>query len=99
VTFSMLSMYKESIDDTCAICCHNFEEKQKLRVMPLCNHTFHKECIDKWLKLKGKCPNCNSITRDALASSTASAANTIDQPWFSNLLLLNALKSLYLKKY
>jgi hypothetical protein len=45
-------------DDTCNICCDKYVANQFKRVLPECCHTFHKKCIDKWLKQKGECPIC-----------------------------------------
>lgn len=54
---------KTQVDEVCSICCDNFEEKQKIRKMPACEHVFHKQCIDKWLQKKPICPNCNRNVR------------------------------------
>ena len=50
-------------EEVCSICCDNFEEKCKIRKMPVCEHKFHKACIDKWLTKKPICPNCNRNVR------------------------------------
>ena len=50
-------------EEVCSICCDNFSEKQKIRKMPVCDHRFHKACIDKWLQKKPICPNCNRNVR------------------------------------
>ena len=56
---------KSIVEEVCSICCDNFAEKQKVRKMPVCDHYFHKQCIDKWLAKKPICPNCNRNVRDA----------------------------------
>lgn len=45
-------------EETCNICCDKYIANQFKRVLPECCHTFHKKCIDKWLKQKGECPIC-----------------------------------------
>ncbi|KAI3792619.1 hypothetical protein L2E82_06504 [Cichorium intybus] len=37
-------------DSTCAICLSDYKPKESLRTIPECNHYFHSECIDEWLK-------------------------------------------------
>lgn len=42
----------------CAICLGEFEEKETVKMMPNCEHVFHLECIDTWLKMHMTCPVC-----------------------------------------
>ncbi|KAI3756375.1 hypothetical protein L1987_56195 [Smallanthus sonchifolius] len=45
-------------DDTCPICLSDYEPKDAVRSIPECNHYFHADCIDEWLKLNATCPVC-----------------------------------------
>jgi len=47
-----------SVPMDCPICLAEFEEGEKVRVIPKCNHGFHLECIDKWLVSHSSCPMC-----------------------------------------
>lgn len=44
----------------CCICLGEYVENEDVRELPCCNHLFHSECVDKWLKLKARCPLCQS---------------------------------------
>lgn len=44
----------------CAVCLSEFEEGEKLRVIPYCCHAFHIDCIDVWLQSNANCPLCRS---------------------------------------
>lgn len=50
-------------DNTCSICLGEYEPKQTLRTIPECNHYFHAECIDKWLRMNASCPVCRNRLR------------------------------------
>lgn len=41
---------QDSDQTICVVCMCDFENKQRLRVLP-CNHEFHAKCVDKWLKV------------------------------------------------
>ncbi|CAL5205068.1 unnamed protein product [Lathyrus oleraceus] len=44
-------------DAVCCICIANYENDDELRELP-CSHLFHKDCVDKWLKINALCPLC-----------------------------------------
>ena len=60
-----LGKYKKirSIDNliqsklSCPICLENYSTKEFKRELK-CGHTFHKKCIDKWIKKYNTCPIC-----------------------------------------
>eukprot|EP01138_Halocafeteria_seosinensis_P006806 gb/GECG01006959.1/.p1 GENE.gb/GECG01006959.1/~~gb/GECG01006959.1/.p1 ORF type:complete len:217 (+),score=18.17 gb/GECG01006959.1/:1-651(+) len=41
----------------CAICADDFREGQRVACLP-CEHGFHEQCVDKWLRQKNTCPVC-----------------------------------------
>ena len=44
----------------CSIC---LETNQNLQIRKLkCNHKFHMNCIEEWLKIEKRCPLCNNYT-------------------------------------
>jgi E3 ubiquitin-protein ligase RHA2 len=44
----------------CSVCLCEFEEGDKIRHLK-CKHTFHKDCLDKWLKdYVATCPLCRN---------------------------------------
>ncbi|KAJ9692454.1 hypothetical protein PVL29_011491 [Vitis rotundifolia] len=47
-------------DVVCCICLGNYADNEELRELPCCSHFFHVECVDKWLKIKARCPLCQS---------------------------------------
>lgn len=47
---------KEPLD--CAVCLCEFSEKDNLRLLPVCSHAFHINCIDTWLLSNSTCPLC-----------------------------------------
>ncbi|XP_010533077.1 PREDICTED: RING-H2 finger protein ATL47-like [Tarenaya hassleriana] len=55
-------MYKEIMGSKepfdCAVCLCEFSEDDKLRLLPLCSHAFHIDCIDTWLLSNSTCPLC-----------------------------------------
>ncbi|KAJ3683674.1 hypothetical protein LUZ60_013901 [Juncus effusus] len=44
----------------CAVCLADFLTGGTGRVLPVCGHAFHKECIEKWFKNHSTCPVCRA---------------------------------------
>ncbi|KAM7259874.1 hypothetical protein ACFE04_015615 [Oxalis oulophora] len=49
---------KQSME--CVICLSAFEDNQVGRVLSKCEHSFHVECIDTWLRSHSNCPICRA---------------------------------------
>ncbi|XP_050221753.1 putative RING-H2 finger protein ATL21A [Mercurialis annua] len=45
-------------DVTCSICLSEYKPRDTLKTIPECQHCFHADCIDEWLKLNASCPIC-----------------------------------------
>lgn len=45
-------------DITCSICLSEYRPKETLKTIPECQHCFHADCIDGWLRLNATCPIC-----------------------------------------
>ena len=50
---------------SCAICMCDYEEGESLSLLP-CSHTFHQECVSRWLCSKPHCPVCMRDVREDL---------------------------------
>ncbi|XP_057421223.1 putative RING-H2 finger protein ATL21A [Lotus japonicus] len=48
-------------DNTCSICLSEYQPMETLRTIPECNHYFHANCIDGWLKMNATCPLCRNL--------------------------------------
>ena len=47
------------IPEICSICIDNYEDGNIITTLA-CNHSFHTECLKKWLKRKNECPCCKN---------------------------------------
>ena len=44
----------------CAVCLEAFRAGDRRRVLPGCEHGFHAECVDTWLRRSRRCPICRA---------------------------------------
>ncbi|XP_051122666.1 RING-H2 finger protein ATL66-like [Andrographis paniculata] len=70
-------------DAQCTICLAEYQEKEMLRIMPKCGHSFHLVCIDTWLRKQSTCPVCRLSVQDSIdtkdiRSATLSAAHSFN---------------------
>eukprot|EP00250_Pteridium_aquilinum_P017665 c23728_g1_i1 orf=600-1406(+) len=42
----------------CIVCLGEYEDCEFIRILPLCGHAFHVNCIDAWLRQHATCPVC-----------------------------------------
>ncbi|WCJ23064.1 RING/U-box superfamily protein [Euphorbia peplus] len=62
----------------CAVCLSKFEPDDQLRLLPLCCHAFHVDCIDTWLQSNQTCPLCRSPIHASDADILKALTNTLD---------------------
>ncbi|URD89623.1 zinc finger family protein [Musa troglodytarum] len=69
-------------DAVCCICLAKYVDNEELRELP-CSHFFHKDCVDKWLKINALCPLCKSeahpISSSILAAKWEKSTSYFDQ--------------------
>ncbi|XP_042032917.1 E3 ubiquitin-protein ligase At1g63170-like [Salvia splendens] len=59
-------------DAVCCICLAKYVNNDELKELP-CSHFFHKDCVDKWLKINATCPLCKADVGDTIFSSLTEA--------------------------
>ncbi|XP_020202964.1 E3 ubiquitin-protein ligase At1g12760 isoform X1 [Cajanus cajan] len=57
-------------DAVCCICLAKYENNDELRELS-CSHLFHKDCVDKWLKINALCPLCKSEVGENVTRSVS----------------------------
>ncbi|XP_059078188.1 RING-H2 finger protein ATL74-like [Cryptomeria japonica] len=61
--------YKSHDGDQCAVCLSEFGGTERAKLLPNCNHYFHKDCIDIWFRLHTSCPVCRTRVQPNSSSS------------------------------
>ena len=61
--FSYVVLDNEEASNTteCSICVSDTVQDSNPLVMLQCEHTFHKDCIQKWVEYKADCPLCRTL--------------------------------------
>ena len=53
-----IEIEEELEDNTCIIC---FDDVSSEKRTLTCNHSYHKKCINEWIKTKNSCPICRCV--------------------------------------
>ncbi|KAK3010452.1 hypothetical protein RJ639_010661 [Escallonia herrerae] len=65
-------------DAVCCICLAKYANNDELRELP-CSHFFHKDCVDKWLKINALCPLCKGEVGESILSSITEATASLQR--------------------
>ncbi|XP_040375838.1 RING-H2 finger protein ATL39-like [Oryza brachyantha] len=60
----------------CAVCLGQVDTGEKVRQLPKCEHLFHAECVDAWLRAHSTCPMCRAAVEGPAAAATAKKASS-----------------------
>lgn len=86
----------------CAICLAEFEDDNILRLLTVCYHVFHQECIDLWLESHKTCPVCRSdldLDQNSLEKSPLLfRSNSMNNITGSNVSTLEDAISIFIKE-
>eukprot|EP01006_Ploeotia_vitrea_P008599 TRINITY_DN20652_c0_g1_i1.p1 TRINITY_DN20652_c0_g1~~TRINITY_DN20652_c0_g1_i1.p1 ORF type:complete len:544 (-),score=52.48 TRINITY_DN20652_c0_g1_i1:1289-2920(-) len=68
-----LNVDADTENTNCTVCLSDFELEETLRTLP-CNHIFHRDCVDRWLKTNKSCPCCRQDIEEAKPQSPKTGA-------------------------
>jgi hypothetical protein len=57
----------DTSDSTCTVCQEQIDHDMPVRRINLCQHQFHKTCIDRWFERSVFCPMCRQDIRELRA--------------------------------
>jgi hypothetical protein len=57
----------DTSDSTCTVCQEPIDPNTPVRRINLCQHQFHKACIDRWFERSVFCPMCRQDIRELRA--------------------------------
>lgn len=86
----------------CPVCLSMFQEREEIRKVKQCNHTFHKQCLDTWLQQDcPTCPLCRiSVLPEEVVAKYRQQRN--NQDYYGSdeemMVLLSALHGSYLRR-
>ena len=61
--FSKIVEKDETYKTGCSICYCSFKKDELMTSLPICQHNYHYECIELWLRSQTQCPICKAKIR------------------------------------
>ncbi|CAL5019372.1 unnamed protein product [Urochloa decumbens] len=61
----------------CAVCLEAFQAGDRCRALPGCEHGFHAQCVDPWLRKSRVCPVCRAVVVVVVGIGRGKAAGTV----------------------
>lgn len=74
--------FSSAEDMQCTICLAEYQEREFLRIMPNCGHSFHLSCIDIWLRKQSTCPVCRLSVQNTFETKHARTTTLTDSQSF-----------------
>lgn len=74
----------------CSVCLNEFQEDERVRLLPKCSHAFHIPCIDTWLRSHTNCPMCrapiviNAVIRNSLPEPSGVGSGSEEEAEMGN---------------
>ncbi|CAA3018134.1 RING-H2 finger ATL67-like [Olea europaea subsp. europaea] len=74
--------FSSTEDMQCTICLAEYQEREVLRIMPNCGHSFHLSCIDIWLRKQSTCPVCRLSVQNTFETKHVRATTLAESQSF-----------------
>ena len=58
--FFLLVALSKASEEHCGICLQELRHGESMGTINACDHSFHEECISRWLKRSKTCPTCRA---------------------------------------
>lgn len=65
--------------EECSICKIGYKERDIIRKLKACNHSFHIDCVDKWFEKSRNCPLCRCDISTLSTATVSSEQNQQDE--------------------
>jgi hypothetical protein len=77
------SVRHQDRDSNCAICRKEYQVSQEICWSrdPLCNHVFHRVCMEEWIVDNNECPLCAALDDDIFAGDVEGVKDDAEYPF------------------
>ena len=80
---SQTGLINRNIDvnnEICTVCINKLDECKNIRIIDICGHIFHSDCLFEWLNINQICPNCKqSLEKSILEEFDMNKPESLDE--------------------